>query len=124
LKVRERLRLIRINNYLKLGSAFGILQFLVFLLEFDYLLTWGPFVAHHFIELPAFFTIGVGFSILYYDMKLSSTQAQVLNQIIFTLNLFPFSSGDLNGVVASFLVSSPELLGFYYHRARYTHERV
>ena len=114
--LKDNIQRIRINNYLKLGFTLGVLQFSVYLFGFDHILTWGPFVTHHFIELPAFFILGVGFSVLFYDMKFSSIQAQRINLVIFVLNLFPFSGGDLSGVLASFLVSMPELIGFYYHR--------
>lgn len=88
----------------------------MFLSGYDYLLTWGPFVAHHFIELPAFYVIGVGFSVLFYDMEFTNFQAQGLNILLFTLNLFSFSKGDINRMLAAFIVSVPEVIGFYYHR--------
>lgn len=113
---RMYLNRIRLNIYLRLGFVLGIIQFLVYLSRFDNLLTLGPFVTHHFIELPAFYCFGVGFSILFYDMEFTHIQAYGLNFLIFTLNIFQFSGVDLNGILAAFIVSMPELIGFFYHR--------
>jgi hypothetical protein len=65
----------------------GVLQFIVYFSGYDYVLRLGPFVAHHFLELPAFFFIGWGFSEFFSDLRCSSTVAQFLNILIFLSNI-------------------------------------
>lgn len=107
---------LKINNYIIFALVLGVLQFLVYFSGYDHLLTWGPFVAHHFIELPAFYVFGFGFSVLLLEMKFSSLQAQIINLFFFILTLIPFFGGSFNGILASFIVSNPWLIGFYVHR--------
>ena len=106
-----------VNRYIKTGFILGVLQFLIFYSGYDYLLHLGPFVAHHFIELPAFFMLGRGFSRFFADHNLSSLVSQILNLLIFVLNLVVAPGGmSFSGMLVGFIVSFPELIGFYSHR--------
>ena len=77
----------------------------------------GPFVTHHFIELPSFFILGMGFSKFFADSGFSSVVSQILNVLIFLFNIFIGPGGrDRSSLIASYIVSFPELIGFYFHR--------
>jgi len=110
-------RQFKVNRYLKIGFILGIMQFLIYLSGYDHILRLGPFVTHHFFELPAFFILGMGFSKFFTDLRFSSTKAQILNILMFVLNIFigP-SSRSVSSVYASYIVSFPELIGFYFHQ--------
>ena len=108
---------IHVNRNLRIGLVLGVLQFIVYFSGYDYVLRLGPFVAHHFLELPAFFFIGWGFSEFFSDLRCSSTVAQFLNVLIFLSNIAVSAYGQgLSGKIAAFKVSFPEIIGFYYHR--------
>jgi len=64
--VQEK-RHFKINRYLKVGFILGILQFLIYLVGYDHFLKLGPFVTHHFVELPTFFILDMGFSEFFAD---------------------------------------------------------
>jgi hypothetical protein len=76
-----------LNKYLVSGFILGILQYLVYVRRYDYLLKFGPFVTHHFVELPAFFLLGVGMSIFFFDLGLLPFMAQGINTFMMTLLL-------------------------------------
>ena len=114
--IRNYTSKISINNYLKLAFFLGIFQFIIYFSGFDYLLRLGPFVTHHFFELPAFHFFGYGLSICFKEMELSSQQSNGINIILFVLTILPFYGGNITTMKASFIVSTPWLVGFYYHR--------
>ena len=110
-------RYYRVNRNLKLGLILGVLQFLVYFSGYDNVIQLGPFVAHHFLELPAFFFIGVGFSEFFHDLGWSQTLSQIASLVIYVSNIIVTTVGrSIGSVVAAFIVSSPYLVGFYYHR--------
>lgn len=109
----------KVNRYLKVGFILGILQFLIYLAGYDYILRLGPFVTHHFFELPAFFILGMGFSELFADLGFSSVVSQILNVLMFVLNILIGPGGkSRSSLYAAYIVSSPELIGFYFHQYR------
>ena len=108
---------LRLNKYLITGLILGVLQYLIYMGGYDYILKFGPFVTHHFIELPASFVLGVGISIFFDDSGYSSLKSQVLNALMFATQLsIDFFSRGIDGLIASFIVLAPELIGFYLHR--------
>ena len=114
--MRSLLSRLKINQNLKIGLLLGVLQFIVYFSGYDHLLRVGPFVAHHFIELPAFYIMGMGFSEVFHDLEWTSVNSQVANLVIFVSNIFLTTIGyGAVSIVAAFIVSSPYLVGFYYH---------
>ena len=114
--MRSLLSRLKINQNLKIGLVLGVLQFIVYFSGYDHLLSVGPFVAHHFIELPAFYIMGMGFSEVFHDLEWTSVNSQVANLVIFVSNIFLTTIGyGAVSIVAAFIVSSPYLVGFYYH---------
>jgi len=110
-------RKFKVNRCLQVGFILGILQFLIYLSGYDHILRVGPFVTHHFIELPSFFILGMGFSKFFADSGFSSVVSQILNVLIFLFNIFIGPGGrDRSSLIASYIVSFPELIGFYFHR--------
>ena len=107
----------RLNKYLITGFILVVLQCLIYVGGYDYLLNIGPFVTHHFVELPASFIVGVGISIFLHDSEYSSLKSQVVNTLIIVIILsIDFFSRGIGGLIASFIVLAPELVGFYLHR--------
>jgi hypothetical protein len=108
-----------LNKYLVSGFILGVLQYLIYTGRYDYLLKFGPFVTHHFVELPAFFILGVGMSVFFFDLGWPPFMAQGMNAfmvaLLLSINLF---TGGIDRFIAAFIVSSPELIGFYLHRMR------
>ena len=120
-------KLFRVNRYLKIGFILGILQFLIYLSGYDQVLRLGPFVAHHFVELPAFFILGMGFAQFFNDLNFSFMKSQILNILMITMNIFigP-GSKSASGLYASYIVSFPELIGYYFYQYllyRNSHEK-
>ncbi|MFH2112397.1 MAG: hypothetical protein ABIJ47_14195 [Candidatus Bathyarchaeota archaeon] len=107
----------RVNLNLKVGLVLGVLQFIVFFSKYDHIVQVGPFVAHHFLELPAFFFIGSGFSEFFYDLGWSSAKSQIGGLAIYFFNTLVTTRGlGTLSLVAALIVSCPYLFGFYYHR--------
>ena len=105
------------NKYLVTGFILGVLQYLIYIGGYDYLLKFGPFVTHHFIELPASFILGVGVSIFFDNSGYSSLKSQIVNAFMFAIiSSIDFFSRGIGGLIASFIVLGPELAGFYLHR--------
>ena len=105
-----------VNRNLRIGLVLGVLQFMVYFSGYDHMVRVGPFVTHHFLELPAFFFIGSGFSEFFHDLGWSSARSQVVGLLIYVSNILVTTYWlSVVSVAAAFIVSSPYLAGFTHH---------
>lgn len=108
---------VRVNKYLITGVVLCIFQYLIYIGGYDYLLTFDPFVTHHFVELPASFILGVGLSKYLEDSGFSFTKSWIVNaSMVASVIVFNFFSNGVGGLIASLIVLGPELIGFILHR--------
>jgi len=111
----------QVNQYLKVGLFLGLLQFLVFFSGWDHLVKVGPYRAHHFIELPAFYFLGRGFIIFFHDLGCNNrnTLLGALGVYLFTILVNPQGWG-LYTMLAAIIVSFPYLVGAAQQIAKYS----
>jgi len=73
---------------------------------------WGPFRAHHFIELPAFYLQGRGFVIFFHDLEWNNMNALFGALGVYLFNILVNPQGlDSSAILAAIIVSFPYLLG-------------
>ena len=72
----------------------------------------GPFRAHHFIELPAFYLLGRGFVMFFHDLEWSNRNALLGALGVYLFNILINPQGlDSSAILAAIIVSFPYLVG-------------
>ena len=106
----------KVNQNIKIGLILGILQFTVYFSGYDHLIRLGSFRAHHFLELPAFYYIGYGFSEFFHDQRGSNRNSMITCLVIYVFNILVYPRGlSASTIIAALIVSSPYLIGVIHH---------
>jgi len=110
----------RVNRFLKVGFVLGVLQFLVFFSGWDHLIELGPFRAHHFIELPAFYLQGHDFVIFFHNLQWNNRNALLGALGVYLFNILVNPLGlDSSAILAATIVSFPYLVGAAHQTAEH-----
>ena len=96
------------------GIILGIVQFLIFYFGLDHLVTLGPYVTHHFIELFAFGFIGYGLFECFDKLKFDRKQGEILVLVGYCMMLL-LPGRDFK---AKLTVSWTLPIGSFVHRIR------
>ena len=103
---------LHINSYMKTGFILGILQFLVFFSGYDHIIKVGPFRTHHFIELPAFYYLGRGFTQFFQDNGLNNRNTILATLLVYIFNILVNPRGFAwSTILAALIVSFPYFIG-------------
>jgi len=98
---------------LYISLACFIVQFAVYIMGFDHILTWWIYVTHHFVELPGFFFFGMWLGKSFFP-SVGVEKAQKANFLLYFGWLFIYSRLDPIQLLAANLVQWPWILGFYF----------
>ena len=97
------------NKWLTWSFVLGVVQYLIFIARFDYLITLGVFVTHHFVELPAVFIFGMG---IYQLLEDNYIQWHGYWDLI-AIGLFVLLVFRPQNIVVRLIIYSPFLPGYY-----------
>ncbi len=95
-----------------LGSILTLAQLYIFTARLDNLISFGPFVTHHILELPAALFIGLWAGKMVVINQFDLLKAQMIHHVLYLIVLLiqPLVGGTS---IAGFMVTFPELIGFY-----------
>ncbi len=112
-EILDRLAKSFLDPYLWATVTAFILEYGIYALGYDHVVKWGPYVTHHFIEMPGFFLCGIYFGRLLIQKENEVIIGQIIHHAIF-LGWLSFWAGlHYIRFLAGFLVMFPQLIGFY-----------